>query len=218
MRKISNEAQLAYILAKKFVFDKIDDVKEFTYNNIRWDLFIHVCKEQKTDFLLNLIDCHIPHKFRAEVDMLKYIKCAKINLQLKEYSYIKEKFDVEGIDIIWMKGIPLGKVIYDDIYLRYANDMDFLIKNEKIPQAYYILRELGYLQVMGVVKQANRIIAFDSPEFKFSGDYHELSCFKEIADRIYLLVELKRATSGIEERRIRNFYDNTMEITIEIRK
>lgn len=213
MYNYSNEEYLLYKLAKDYIFESHRE--RFDYEKIKWDKVLQLFKLHKSNFLLDVVENEIPDKYKANVAMQRCMKHAQIDVQLQEYTYIQKAFQKKEIDIIWMKGIPFGQIIYGDMYIRDTNDMDFLIEKEKIPQAYYTLRELGYAQEMGLDETTGRWHSFDSAEFKYVGDYHELCCFKEVADRVYLFVELKKATSGVDERRIDSFFRNTMYVDIK---
>ena len=66
-------------------------------------------------------------------------------LIIHEILNIQNYFHEAGIDIIFLKGIPIAFYEYDNFYHRPMHDIDILIDEEHIYTAYKVLKSKGYI-------------------------------------------------------------------------
>ena len=212
VKHLGKEEAFIYEYARNLILNQTPNYKEIS--RINWDKLFSLSKKQKLISLLEDIQPILPNKYQTVALAQSKLEHMMVDLRLHEYKIIEQAFKKKGIEIIWIKGIPLSIIVYGTAYARKSNDMDFLISPSKIEEAYQILKELGYLQEAGFDFVTEKYILMDSSEYKFVGDYHEIPCIKEIGNRVYLKVELKRASSAVDVNRISDFYLNTMDIDI----
>ncbi len=100
-------------------------------------LFYHVIE-------LNHDLIQFPLEFR---ELLQKMHISTLNKNLKfigELKSIVKNYNKENIEIIPLKGIFLIEKVYDNISERLMNDIDLLVKEEKIDKAEQIAISLGY--------------------------------------------------------------------------
>ncbi len=62
----------------------------------------------------------------------------------RELIRILDRFDALGIDVLPYKGLALAEILYGDIALRQAGDIDLLVRSRDLPRIKAALKELGY--------------------------------------------------------------------------
>lgn len=63
---------------------------------------------------------------------------------IQETIRLNKVFNEHGINLVFIKGVVLAKDLYQDINLRPAKDIDFIVSEKYIIQTIKILEELGY--------------------------------------------------------------------------
>lgn len=147
----------------------------------------------------------IPQEAQCNFDQMYFTLLSKNQILFREFLRIKKLFELNNISFALVKGFPLSKLIYDDIYIRVTSDLDILVAEEDIVKAYTCLSSLGYKQQIFYDRRTKKLITSDSAQFKYGDNSHELQCIKPISEDRFLGVEIKRATSAIPLKHIKMF-------------
>lgn len=105
--------------------------------------------------------------------------------------YIKEVVEVGkglkecGIKPIFVKGIFLSKIIYDDWYYRNLGDIDILVEEAEFEKAFYAMCNMGYRKVEDINNNTPRLI--------LGKNFHEIKMYRK--DN---MVEIKRGVAAID--------------------
>lgn len=141
--------------------------------------FLKLAQTHKlTNIVLDSLLKQYPEHPILDEERLRILKNRQIDLS--ELKKINEKFESENIKYMLIKGMPLSDYIFDNPYARVSSDLDLILNEQDIPQAYSALRELGYKQVnndsehfiYGYIEAYHEILMMKS--------YHEKNCFVEI--------------------------------------
>jgi hypothetical protein len=105
-----------------------------------------------------------------------------IDKQLKTLEYMGKILDEH--EMLWIKGLPLSKILYGDIYYRKSGDMDFLVKKEEIHKIVDKLVDRGFKKV-GVMEDIG---------LRFSVHYHEI----QLMSPNDVLIEIKSISGEMD--------------------
>lgn len=86
-------------------------------------------------------------------------RIASINLvAIAESRLLLERFDAAKVPLLFLKGLTLGALAYDDVALKAAIDIDLLIDPRDLLKAAELLRQSGYRLVTPRESPADRIL------------------------------------------------------------
>lgn len=71
---------------------------------------------------------------------------AKTLMQFYSLQQLSQKFDLEGVHFMVIKGIALSQMLYGDYSFRSSRDIDILVKYSDVSKADSLLRQLGYVR------------------------------------------------------------------------
>ena len=85
---------------------------------------------------------------------------------LAEMRRLIQEFEVSGISVRVLKGIPLAQTVFGDLSLRSVGDLDLLIPAESVLYADRILRDAGYRGLFQVQRFTPKRLAFYRTHWK----------------------------------------------------
>ena len=135
--------------------------------------------------------------------------------QKTEMIKITKLFNKEKITYLVIKGIPLSQIIYDRIDYRQSTDIDILVSEEDMDLAFEMLKQLGYGFNMGIECETNEVQLGVRPMLYYATDYFEYPCVKVMDTGMYSFVEIKKASSAITVKYIRDFIGNSVIFSID---
>ncbi|MFH1622042.1 MAG: nucleotidyltransferase family protein [Candidatus Omnitrophota bacterium] len=150
--KMRKEEEILILCSRPFIIqDNIEKIQELLTGGINWDAFLEL--SLSTDIfpviaknLLTIDDVHIPKEL-IEKEYKNQQDNYVINSMLLWNSF-KEVLDSarrKQISFIPIKGIILNQLVYENPGLRYATDIDIIVKKEELSDLESILKDLGYL-------------------------------------------------------------------------
>jgi hypothetical protein len=115
---------------------------------IDWPLFARVAKRHRVEALvwtaLRRVKIEMPSEISEALSNAASAIAAQ-NLELTAASVrLKRAFDAGGIPILFLKGISLGQLAFDDIGLKAGWDIDLLVDPRDLETAAAILGQEGY--------------------------------------------------------------------------
>lgn len=122
---------------------------------------------------------------------------------------LKEK----NIDFMLVKGLALSQILVNDPFARECSDIDILVNKEDMIKTYKALSNLGYRFIEGYNTRGVPIVS-DTPDYLYAEDYHEFPCIKYHGKSEFTIIEIKYATSAISYKYIKDFWENSIEISI----
>ena len=97
---------------------------------------------------LHALDIQPPEKFARSL-LAAARQIAEHGLRAAfEAKRIQEFFATEGVPIIFLKGLAVGKLAYGDAFRKASSDIDFLVPLDQVSRAGSHLRTLGYRAVL----------------------------------------------------------------------
>lgn len=184
--------------------------------DIDWDEIKSVTEKNKIQLLFyRYIYQLIPQEKRGLFDQMYFTLMAQNEILFREFLRINKLFEANKITFALVKGFPLSKMIYDDIYARVTSDLDILVAEQDVKRAYSCISLFGYKQQIFYDRKTKRLITLDSSQYKYGDSSHELQCIKSVSTDRYLGVEIKRATSAIPLKHIKSFLNALQKYTIE---
>jgi len=138
----------------KFIFDLIshNTLIRPEYSNFmpNWDYINRVAEKQGvsglifTSIIKNHIDNFIPSALLKHLSTAYYHTITTNSKKIKELLRISLSLHSLNIPMVVLKGLYLGPVIYNNIGLRPASDIDILIEEKNIESVKKILNNFGY--------------------------------------------------------------------------
>lgn len=196
------------ILSKFFLDSEPETV------NITGD-FLNICEKNKVLFLVNkalgesLISNDMFQIKKKDAEAI----CDKNLKNLREVIHI---FNQNNIDYIYIKGMALSNIIYQDIYVRGFGDIDLIIPEEKINEAFSLLNSIKYKSILGVdnliLNNGRKYCEIDKPIYKDGFSGHEVIEMVKKDDSIYTVIELKRHLSQIIRKNYIHYYFENIEV------
>lgn len=129
--------------------DQISSLKELITSEFDWEIFIKKCTQHRIISMCfkNLSSYFSDMTPRHVLDLLKkyYDNYAKRNNALLiENHRVSQKLHEAGIPCLSLKGISLIALVYGDIGLRRASDIDLLVPRDQVYDATKVIQMLGY--------------------------------------------------------------------------
>ena len=151
MTNLRAEHELLLCIARKSLDERARErLRVFLQKALDWD---YLLKSASDHGLLPLLCCHLDIHGRDLVPhhILERLRSALIgsrqdNLYLvRQLLVVLELFSANGIRAVAFKGPVLGAIIYGDLGLRQAGDLDVLIAREDFTRAKDLLQDANYL-------------------------------------------------------------------------
>lgn len=143
-------------------------------------------KHKIDSIIVNVL--HRKYPANEELALLKEQIDKKIAVFLSELKTLVDILDENGIDYRLIKGFPFSKLVYGDYSVRRCADLDIIIKEENIDEAFRLFRSLGYEQFDN--EGAEEYV------YAYSFDFHEIEMYKNVGD-VEVWTEIKRSSSAI---------------------
>jgi hypothetical protein len=151
MTDLRAEHELLLCVARRSMDEPlIARLRALAQQDIDWDYLITLASDQGLLPLLSahvsarcddIVSSHILDRLKSEL-----FSNRQSNLYLlRELLRILKLFRAEGIKVLSFKGPILGELVYWDLGLRQAGDLDLLIAKDNFSRADELLRSAGYL-------------------------------------------------------------------------
>ncbi|MCD1260559.1 nucleotidyltransferase family protein [Paenibacillus athensensis] len=146
---------------------------------------------------------------------LKKIAC--FIAETKNIAAIAKKHKV---DLVFLKGIVLSKILYDNLYSRSTGDIDTLLRDSEVARFDLILKENLYFHACGT-ENPFEIINHQYERLPFPTlkqyDHHEyFEYYKQVQPDVFVALELQRYLHGaVQEPLIFDFLQSSQDIQIE---
>lgn len=127
----------------------------------------------------------------------------KANNQIKTMEQIKKNCCQNRI--IWIKGIPLSSIVYDDPCFRRIGDIDILVEPHVQKDIVKMLESNGY-QKVGIVN--------DEIGLRYSANYHEIQLLSPFSSYVEVKTISGEMNTVKSESMLLDFFENTMKIEI----
>lgn len=126
-----------------------------------------------------------------------------INRQIQTIKCIEDILKEEKV--LWIKGVPLSILLYNDPYFRKSGDIDFLVEPEKQKKIVKLLEEKGFKKI-GIIN--------DELGIRYSVHFHEI----QLMSPHNVLIEIKRISGEMDifdnNNMMSDFWSNTEVIDI----
>ena len=211
------------MLEEKRLYDMLVKVKskgDFLTENCEFDWihFLELIVENRIFLLIyQKIYNYIPKDFcniynRNKAYIINMIKMEKNMLkEVTEYAH------VEKIRFVVLKGLPLSNFLYSNIYARQVNDIDILVEEDDFSHMDYLLRTMGFDQILNVKDWDKRQFELlNYPIMRLRATNHLFEYIKFLPDNdIYVKIEVHKRIWGIDDDKISEFFWHTQEIDID---
>ncbi|MGG4144241.1 nucleotidyltransferase family protein [Paenibacillus algorifonticola] len=195
MKPLSHEQTLIIDILKMAVSnmhdDKSDNKLVIDFSNVNWFAFYKLINEQGIfPFIYKKINEYIPNEI-FPMFLEEYKKHIQyIDLLIDEIKEVAELAQRQNIHLVVSKGVVLSKLIYDDVYVRKAGDIDTYLNDNDVPVMHSILIEHGYIHK---ATKNNEEHTLPFPILKYSYVHHEYwEYIKEVSKKEYVYLELQR--------------------------
>jgi hypothetical protein len=151
LRSLPKEPQLVHLLNLSYFNPEIaTEIRALDFTGVNWELFTNFATRNKVYAIIykQIKALSLETLFPAEV--LKALKLRKMAIaasNIKKYEFARELsavFNAHGIKHIYLKGMVMADLVYQDIMVRSMSDMDILVADDKIKEAENIAKQLGY--------------------------------------------------------------------------
>jgi hypothetical protein len=153
--------------------EKQDRLRSLLRQPVRWELLFDLADRHGTQSLLYQvlveIEDAIPPEQVSRLEQRYQINLHKALLLSRELIRIVDRLSVLGIEVMPYKGLALAELIYGDIALRQAGDMDLLIRPQDLPRIRDVARELGYTPHLSLTPAEERSYLKFGYEYAFDG-------------------------------------------------
>ncbi len=140
---------------------------------IQWHVLFDLAERHGTQPLLYqaLVDADnaVPRDQRPSLERGYQINLHKALLLSRELIRIVDHLSALDIEVMPYKGLALAELIYGDIALRQAGDLDLLIHAQDLPRVRDAVTELGYTSHLSLSKAAERSYLKFGYEYSFDG-------------------------------------------------
>ena len=151
-----------------------------------------------TERLDRLMELAITHKLFVVLNSYEYDSSSKrvfsiqknmktwCRLHWEELKCVTSSLSANNIQYTLVKGVALSQLLFDSSYVRGIGDIDIVVREDQMEQAFRLLQKMGYTRQKA--KNLNDLVYF------YGVTHHEIVLEKEI-DNCKVYVELKRRTS-----------------------
>ena len=153
--------------------EKSDSIRNLLRQPVRWKLLFDLADRHGTQPLLCQALANVHDAVPAD-DMSLMMRSNQTNvhkalLLLRELIRIGDRLSELGIDVLPYKGLALAHMVYGDIALRQAGDIDLLVCPQDLPRLREAVRELGYTPHLALSTQEERAYLHSGYEAAFDG-------------------------------------------------
>lgn len=196
-----------------YVYKMMCEDTTYILNNrcvVDWNILLNILVEQ-TIFLQIYPDIKeiIPFEYKEKYEEIYRININEINEYVSELLLINEQLNSYAIEAVYIKGLFLSEIIYNNLYSRKFGDIDILVKKDDMQRAYDALYEIGYRFLAGTDQNSGMVDVIEKPEALFRKDHFEYPCVKCKENGMEISIEIKFASSAIEYDYIKDFMVNT---------
>lgn len=203
-------------------FNKNTDLNSIC-GEINWDNFHSLLIDQRVfPLIYQHIKPFLPSKYCHVYEETYNLHVRSCNIYINEMVKLLEMARKNNIKILWLKGMVLSQLIYDDYMVRARGDIDLLVSEKDMFFLDKQLRKLGYLHICGKVHPyiyEDKIEEFEILPFPIlkEFDHHEnFEYFKRYDDNLLISLEVGRNIHNtIQEKYIYDFLNSTQEIKIQ---
>lgn len=182
--------------------------------SLNWKNFFALLKKHKL-FLLcyKYIAPYVPADFSDEMKSYYDERIERIDSYIQELKDLIDFAQKHSESLLLVKGLSLSVLIYDDVYTREFNDLDLFICNKYDIASIAQFKKLLMTECSYLHKVGGRNIDFHVNEL---GIFHEYVLRKQTQEGKHITIELKAASSAIDNSMIKEFLQqkNTQIITI----
>ena len=110
------------------------------------------------------VRCLVPLITRLQFAHLYLASLVYTAVRYRELKRLAAAFDSDHLNVVLMKGLALGKLVYEDIALRPCGDLDLVVMPDQYERGKHVLSELGYRQTVTDVRtkeEVNAPVGFD---------------------------------------------------------
>jgi hypothetical protein len=140
---------------------------------IRWKLLFDLAERHGTQPLLYQalveVEDAIPREQVSLIEQSYQTNLHKALFLSRELIRIVDRMSALGIEVMPYKGLALAELIYRDIALRQAGDIDLLIHPQDLPRIRDAVQELGYTPHLTLSKPEERAYLQSGYEYAFDG-------------------------------------------------
>jgi hypothetical protein len=140
---------------------------------VRWKFLLDLADRHGTQPLLYQVlvgvESAIPPEQIRWLEQRNQINLHKALLLSRELIRIVDHLGELGLEVIPYKGLALAELIYRDIALRQAGDIDLLVRPKDFPRIRAAIRELGYTPHLTLSESEERAYLKSGYECAFDG-------------------------------------------------
>ena len=140
--------------------EHLQKVTRLTQENLDWGYLLATGAQHGILPLLfqNLSTCYtvIPQIYLRQLGTFHKTNSMRNQFLAKELITILRDFKSEGIAALPFKGPALAAMAYDDLSLREFIDLDILVHQPQLTQAFHVMKEKGYL-LKGIDREEDQI-------------------------------------------------------------
>jgi hypothetical protein len=153
--------------------DRHDKIRTLLRPSIRWKLLFdladrHGVQPLLCQALLSVQESVPPDQTKALQRDFK-ANLHKALLLSRELIRLVDCLSANGIEVMPYKGLALAELVYGDIALRQAGDIDLMIRAADLPQVREVVRGLGYTPHAALSEAEEREYLKSGYEFAFDG-------------------------------------------------
>ena len=157
--------------------EKTDRIRLLSRQPIRWKLLFDLADRHGTQPLLyqalvssnDGVEDAVPAEQVSALEQRYQTNLHKSLFLSRELIRIVDHLSALGLDVMPYKGLALAELIYRDIAMRPAGDIDLLIRPRDFPRVRDAVRELGYSPHLALSKVEERAYLESGYECAFDG-------------------------------------------------
>ena len=209
-----NEKEILYnLLCSDFEISQLDNSKEIDWKKVFELMFNHRILLKGRNLINTIKNSDAKEYWLAKsiwvTEMLK-----------KQIENLKELTDIchkEKIRFVLLKGVSISNLIYSDLYSRQIHDIDILVEEDDFPHIDYILRKIGFSQILNIRDWDKRNFeTLEYPIMRLRATNHLFEYLKFFPNSdIYVKIEVHKRIWGISSKKILDFFWNTQEIDVD---
>jgi hypothetical protein len=149
LKDMTPEDQLCLLLARQLSADVRKQAISLLASPLRWPLVLeHAKRYGITPLLYHALEAlgfyDVPDPVRTELANLFKVNAIRNELLAEEMARILRLLGDAGIPAMPLKGIALAESLYEDPALRVFEDVDVLVRAERMIEAFHLLVSSGY--------------------------------------------------------------------------
>lgn len=153
--------------------EKQDRLRALLRQPLRWKILFDLAERHGAQPLLyqSLVEVEdaVPRDQRPSLEQRYQINLHKALLLSRELIRIVDHLSARGLEVMPYKGLALAELIYGDVALRQAGDIDLLIHSHDLPLIREVAQQLGYTPHLSLSAAEERAYLKFGYEFAFDG-------------------------------------------------